>query len=92
MSTVSVVRVSSVTNAQECVAREAVSKAPGKEVTKFSAQHSFRGLQQPINNPPKGQKIQTSFIKVQAMFALCKRKCMMQVRGDPTLCFSVWQK
>lgn len=50
MGTVSVMRVSSATNAQECVAWGAVSKASRKEVTKFNAQHSFQGLQNPLTN------------------------------------------
>lgn len=63
MATVSVVRVSSATNAQECVTQGAVSKASGKDVTKFSAQHSFRGLQQPTNNPEKRAKDTNIFYK-----------------------------
>lgn len=56
MGPVSVMKVSSATNAQECVAWGAVSKASRKEVTKFSAQHSFRGLQNPLINHKKGER------------------------------------
>lgn len=92
MATVSVVRVSSATNAQECVTQGAVSKSSGKAVTKFSARHSFEDSNNPLTTRKKGQKIQTPFTKMQETSDLYKRKCTFQVGGDPTLCLSVWQK